>query len=222
MSFGLLPGVKVVSTVPGPMLPIETLRAQCDIVAIDEDSDGVQSHPADAQLLDFLEDAIDQAEAFTGLSIALRTYEMALDGFPWNPEHRGRAAIEIPRPPLVGIDAVLATDAGSDGEMDEGTDFLLDDYRAPARLLPIGTWPAVQRAPGAVKVRFRAGYCTDTYADSNYAGAQPLPGAIRRALLLAVGHFYLNREEASDKALASIPLGFSNLLRPKRVLLGMA
>ena len=217
----LRPGLKLISTVDGPMIPIETLRAQCEIIAIDIDSDLVESHPDDALLLGYLEAAVEHAESFTGLAIALRTYEMALDGFPCGSAFYS-APIEVPRAPLISIDSFLATAAGSDGELDEGDDYILDDYRVPARILPVTNWPAMTPSSNALKIRFKAGYSTPTYSDSDYAGAQTLPVAIKQAILLLVGHFYNNREDTVEKAMASIPSGFDALLRPRRIRLGMA
>lgn len=217
----VLPGLKVVSTVDGPMIPIETLRAQCEIVATDIDTDMVESHPDDTLILGYLDAAIEHAEDFTGLAIALRTYEIALDGFPWgSPWCSG--AIEIPRAPLISVESFLAAAAGSEGELDEGDDYTVDDYRVPARILPVTSWPTMARSSNALKIRFMAGYSTPTYSDSDYAGAPPLPATIKQAILLLLGHFYANREDTVDKALASIPSGFNALLQLKRVRLGMA
>jgi len=222
----LPPGIKVISTTAGPMISLEKLRQQCELVAIDGDSDA-DSHPDDELLIAYLDAAIEHAEDFTGLAIALRTYEMALDSFPWSSAWTSRG-IELPRPPLIRIDSFFATAAGSEGELDEGDDYLVDDYRTPARIVPVTSWPSMTRATNALKIRFTAGYMTPAYEEasdfsaSDYAGAQQLPAAIRQALLLMVRHFWEHRSDSVDKTLATIPNGFKDLLRPKKVILGMA
>lgn len=218
----LPPGLKVVSTVPGPVIAIETLRAQCDIVAIDADTDVAsgESHPSDPLLLAYLDAAVEYAEDFTGLSIAQRVYEMALDqlpcGSPWH-----SAGIYLLRPPLVGVDSFIFAE-GSDGELDEGDHYLVDDYRSPALLRPIGAWPMMIRSTNAVKIRYRAGYLNGINDDSDFTGAQAMPQALRQAMLLLVAHFFDNRSDTVEKALSSIPTGVTALLGFKRVRLGMA
>lgn len=218
-------GLRVISTVPGPIIQLDVLRQQCEIVAIDGDSEAM-THPDDDLLLAYLDAAVDHAEEFTGLSIALRTYEMALDCFPWKTVLSG-SWISIPRPPLIRIDSFLVADAGSDGEFDEGDDFTVDDFRMPARLFPVVSWPGIQRSTNAIRIRFTAGYMgdyenTSDFSESDYAGAQPLPASIRQALLLLTKHFWDNRADSAEKALSTIPNGFKDLLRPKRIDLGMA
>jgi len=222
----LPPGIKVISTAAGPLIPLETLRQQCELVAIDGDSNA-ESHPDDELLLAYLDAAVEHAEDFTGLSIALRTYEVAFDSFPWMSAWNSRG-IELPRPPLIRVDSFFAPDGGSDGELDEGTDYLVDDFRVPARLVPVTSWPSMTRATNALRIQFTAGYMTPAYEEasdfsvSDYAGAQPLPHAIRQALLLMVRHFWEHRSDSVEKTLATIPNGFKDLLRPKKVILGMA
>lgn len=202
-----------------PLLSIETLRAQCEIVAIDVTSDGVESHPDDDLLLGYLDAAIDHAEAFTGRAISMRTLEFALDEFPRRATRGLQPAIEIPYPPFIeAISFTFGDD--SDGELEEGVDYIVDDYGDKAALRPIGSWPGiVSPSPNRVKFLYRAGYRSEVDPDSD---APVLPGAIRAAILLTVEHLNSNRSATTEKAMAELPLGVDALLRPKRVLLGMA
>ncbi len=210
-------GCKVISEEVGLVIPIETLRSQCEIVPIDQDSDNIDSdnpngtHPDDDLLRGYLAAAVDYAEGFTGLSIKLRTYELALDCFPWN-----QGAIQIPIAPMNEIISFLGLGAGSDGEMDEGDNYIIDDYRNPPQLLPVGPWPSVIRSTNAIKVRFTAGYSEE---DST---ATEMPPSVKQALLLLVAHFYENRSDTVEKALSTIPNGVNSLLGFKRIRLGMA
>jgi uncharacterized phiE125 gp8 family phage protein len=216
--------IKIIARDIEAVLPLAALYRQCEIVATDVDSDGVESHPDDQLLRDALEAAVDMAEEFTGLTLALTTYEMALDDFPCMPHGRwgmsaadrlAAQAIELPRPPFIAIVEFVASD-DSDGGVDPAT-YTLDDFSALARLIPVSAWPTGTPATNRIRVRWLAGY-----GDSS-DGAQPLPAAIRQALLMLVAHWYENRAAvAIGSAAGEMPIGVQDLLRPKRVRLGMA
>lgn len=227
----LRPGLKIISTLAGPMIPIETLRAQCEMMPIDADTDQASgvSHPDDPLLLGYLDAAIEHAEDITGLSIALREYELALDAFPWGNAWNswgiaGRNnGIELPRSPLISVDSFFSPEGGSsDGEFDLGDDYTIDDFHVPARLLPVSSWPSMIRSTNAIRIKFRAGYRTDDYFDTDYDGATYLPNTIKQALLLLVAHFHENRADGVEKALSTIPRGFADLLAPKSTMMGFA
>lgn len=204
-------------------LSIETCRAQCEIVTLDTDSDGVESHPDDALILAFLDAATDHVERFTGRSVLIRTYEFALDDFP-----RTRVAprllqpsIEIPYPPLLGVIRFAFGD-DSDSEVEEGVGFMVDRYGDKAKLRPTLTWPTITQYPNIVTCQYAAGYASEAGPNTDWPDAPVMPGAIRAALLLMVGHLYANREASVDKVMQELPLGVEALLRPWRVLTGMA
>ncbi len=207
---------RLISRDPVPLLALATLRRQCEVEAIDVDSDGVESHPDDALLLAKLEDAIDFAEDFTGRAIALSTWEAALDAFP-------KAEIEIPRPPLVTVSEFYAGN-DSEGLLAESSDYVVDTFGEVATLRPVTAWPASPTGPNGIRFTFRAGYRPEgtEESDSDAIDAPELPGSIRSAILLIVGHLYANREDTTERALTSIPLGVAAFLRPKRVRLGAA
>lgn len=215
----------VVSPVAEP-LTLDECRAHLGVVPYEVDSDGVGTHPDDALILAQLGAAREHCEAFTGLSIAQKTYEIALDVFPaiwpapgWQSVRRrpglasSEAAIELPHPPLVDLLSV-AVGTDSDAELDPDT-YTVDDYAVPARLVPASAWPTVVAGVNLIKVRYVAGYGDDS-------DSQPLPQAVRAALLLLLGHLYRNREDSVDRALVSIPTGVEALLRPLRVRTGIA
>ena len=203
--------VKVITPATGHLLTIETCRAHLEVVAIDADSDGNESHPDDAMILAMLDAAVDQAEEFTGRSIMLKTLEIAFDEFP-------DGAIELPRPPFVELVTFYAGN-DSDGLLTADEDFTVDDYGDMVRLVPVTDWPTVTEATNTIKIRYRAGYSSEADPDSD---SQTLPSSIRAAVLLLLGHLYASREDSTEKAMASIPNGFEALLRPKRVRFGMA
>jgi uncharacterized phiE125 gp8 family phage protein len=218
-------GAKIIERSTARLLSIETLRAQCEVVTIDTDSDGNVSHPDDALLLAYLDAATDHAEKFTGRALLLQTFEFALDEFPrWGSGVLCRRpgelhpGIEIPYPPLIEVIRFAYGD-DSDSELEADTDYVLDSYGDKAVLRSVSSWPSVTAYPNVVKVRYRAGYSSEVEPDSD---AETLPGGIKAAVLLTVAHLYANREASVDKAMQELPLGVEALLRPWRVLTGMA
>lgn len=208
------------------VLSIDTCRQQCEVVAIDdEDSDGIGTHPDDALILGMQDAAVDHAERFTGRAIRPGVFEFALDDFPTSRcfgylrRVAPRLGIEIPRPPLVEL---LDFGYGEDSEqhLDEGVNYVIDDYGDMATLRPINTWPVIPMAyPNLVKCRYRAGYQSEVDPDSDYT---EMPGGIRGAILLTIAHLYENRSASTEKAMAELPLGVEAMLRPWRVRTGMA
>lgn len=219
---------KVIVRSTSRLFSLATLYQQCEIVPIDDiDSDGNGTHPDDDLLLAFLDAAIDHAERFTGRSILIRTYEAALDEFPtrrnrWlvEPSSVLYPGIEIPYPPLIEVITFSYTD-DSDGELEQDTNFTVDTYGDKAVLRPVSTWPTiVTPAANRVKIRYIAGYSGEVEPDSD---AEPLPGGIKAAILLMVAHLYKNREAVNvGNIITEFPLGVEALLRPWRVLTGMA
>lgn len=221
-------GVKVIEEETAPVIPLDICRQHLEIVPIDGDSES-ESHPDDALILGCLDAAVDYAEDVTGLSLRERVLEMALDTFP-----ACGGEIAILRPPLIEILSFTGAD-GSEGEMDSGDDYILDNYRKRAVLLPVSSWPSVTRTTNQIKIRYRAGYRHERPVEEDSDGitsdalnqtdeplAVPLPGSIRMALLLLLAHFFENRSESVEKAVSSIPLGVAMLLGPKSVETGFA
>jgi uncharacterized phiE125 gp8 family phage protein len=77
------------------------------------------------------------------------------------------------------------------------SDYLLDDYREPARLTPAyGTcWPETRDQANAVLIRYAAGY----------ANAGAVPQEIKNWMLLRIGAMYESREAVAPAAMAELP-----------------
>jgi uncharacterized phiE125 gp8 family phage protein len=164
----------------------------------------------DLMILGLLSAAREYCENFTGLSIARKTYEIALDEFP-------DSEIELPMPPAIEIVSVTYFDAAQELQTMAANTYVLDTYQMPAWLLPASgtSWPTPGSFINAIKVRYISGYSADS-------DGEPLPHALRAAMLLVLGHLFRNREDSAEKALSSIPLGAEALMRPLRIRLGMA
>lgn len=163
-------------------------------------------------------------EGLTGRALAPQTLELTLDGFPCAAPtyfHRHSAFphdIVLPMGPVTSIESVQYLDAGSLTTLDP-TQYAVSTSD-PARLyLYTGfSWPTIQYVPGAVSVRYQAGY--DLIGDS--PEINPLPSSILSAMKLVLGHLYENREQSTDLKLDEIPMGVYALLERYRLRLSMA
>lgn len=207
----------------GPKLIVEP---DAEPIDIDECRSHLESLPygdTDVDLLDdtmitgWLAAAREYCEQFLGLSLSRRVLEVALDRFP-NETDDDTDAVELPFGPVLEVLSVSVGDSSSGSSSDTTLapdDYLLDDYSSPHRLLPSVAWPAAS-GKLAVRIRYLAGFGVDS------DGGIELPWVARAAMLLVLGHLYANREESTEKAMATLPLGAEALLRPFRVRMGMA
>ena len=204
--------MKVIEDVTSEPLTLAECRLHLRVDA-SEDSDG-GTHPDDSLITALLTASREVCEAFTGLSFARKTLEIAIDVFPLSTDPGG-LPIELPFGPVLDVQSISWGDA-SDDEM-AAVDYTLDDYRLPNRVYPVATeWPTVTAATNLIKIRYLAGYGVDS------DGGTALPYAARAAMLLVLGHLYENREDTVDKQMFELPYGAQALLRPLRVRLGMA
>ncbi len=156
----------------------------------------------DDLILAYLSSARDYAEQVTGLAFAPATWEMGFDSFS--------SALPLEGGMVSSVDFVLYLDSnGVDTQLDP-TLYAIDSYSTPNWIVPAyGTsFPHTYSAINAVRVRYRV-------------GSQPLPPSVRAALLLIVGHLYLNREQNADVQIYSLPMGVKALLDPYRMSIGI-
>ena len=221
--------LKIIEDSADEPLTIVECRSHLNVYAYDTDSDNVAYHPDDDMILAMLASAREMCENFMGRAIKRRKYELALDQFPFsNPQYAYpynaqpdvaglTGAIELPWAPLV---TVLSINVGDDSDalMVEDTDYLVDDYSTPARIVPVSTWPSVTSSLNQIKIQYIAGYGVDS------DGNKPLPYAIRSAIMLTLGTLYANRENEVIATGAALKLssGVESMLRPYRIRLGMA
>lgn len=197
----------VLERISGPTVEPVTLaeaKAHLRIDSTDEDT-----------LVDSLiTTAREYIEEQTRLSLVATRWRYRLEGFP---EDGGD--IELPRRPML-----LSTNANKNLSSPvvrywQGTEneeiFLLDqtdgDFLAATgnpptvRLYNAWLWPFVTTwRPLPVEVEYTAGYGTD--------GAN-VPRPLKMAILLLVGHWYQNREAASQETGLPIPFAVENILR---------
>lgn len=153
-------------------------------------------HDDDDDLVEGLIEAATAAiDGPAGIGVALgdQTWRMSLDAFPGG-------VIRIPLNPVSEI--ISITVEGSDFDDD---DWLADLDQTPAVIYPaVGSWPCLSPQPGRIKITFKAG------SDSP-------PRDLLQAALLLIGHWFANREGASEKPLREVPLAVESILARHRV-----
>lgn len=89
-----------------------------------------------------------QAEQYTGRSLATNVYQLKLDVFP--------AEIQLLWPPIVSVQSVQYYDTSA--VLQTITDYTLDKHSEPGWLLPAASWPETYDMANAVIVNYTAGY----------------------------------------------------------------
>lgn len=155
----------------------------------------------DGDVLSALVAARQHIENVLKRSLCTQTFDWILPGFaddfglywvsgaryPYAPDCNG---FEIPRPPLISVDALYYRDADGAEQSISSSNFRVIAPRGPlascGRLFASGsyTWPATIAEPDAVRLRFTAGY----------GGPEQVPEPIRQAAKLLLGDFFENRE----------------------------
>jgi uncharacterized phiE125 gp8 family phage protein len=165
----------------------------------------VDTDAEDSSIAIYLASAKAAVESATGKLLSQRIVAQSLAGFPCDPQ---RAAIRLWYGPVSG-DVVAITYDDSDGIEQALADFRLVEG-STAKLLPAygALWPSAQYADGSVRITYTAGY-----ADED------VPGDLDQAVLMLVGHYYLNREAVNSGTSAGaveLPLGVEALVAPYR------
>jgi uncharacterized phiE125 gp8 family phage protein len=173
----------------------------------------VDSTDEDAAFDRLIRLARQSAQDYTGRTVARCTLETARDAFPF-----GRV-LSLPGGPVASVTSVTYLDDDEVSQTLAASEYVLDDYAMPERLVldSSSSWPTTADVPNAVRVRYLAGYSLP--ADNPQT--HPLPEPIRQAMLLLIGHLHENREASVERALAEIPLGYYSLLYPYRINFGV-
>lgn len=179
------------------------------------------------------------AENELGRALVTQTWELWLDDFPralqddlardgsFNygyvrryPRRHNWKQIEVPLPPLQSVTSIKYLDTTGTEQTLDPTLYVVDTSVEPSKIVPaVGQcWPDVQCQPGAVKVRFVAGYAP-TGSPPNYRAN--IPPAIKHWMLLMLANWLRNREaswqQVGSQVAASAPY-VDQLLFPFRVL----
>jgi uncharacterized phiE125 gp8 family phage protein len=173
----------------------------------------VDGEEHDQQLLGFIAAARQYAERFCDRHFIDAKLQMTLDNFP--------ADVELPLPrgpfsPTAGrqtveveyYDSNLTMHTMTEGQPNRvsgSTEFLVNRNSIPPVLTPniLGYWPVVGPVRNAVIIRWWAG-CGNS--------PEAVPRPIRHAILMKVGHWFLNREAAAPTTLNAVPYGVTEML----------
>lgn len=151
-----------------------------------------------------IKSAYQHAETRTGRIFHTDTRTLVLDGFG-----SASGAIELPWTPVQSVDSVEYVDLDGATQTLNSPPLRLDTRQLYPLLMPQwGTeWPATIAEPESVTITATVGY-----ADAE------LPGDVRAALLLIIGHLYANRESVVMGTISSeLPMGVSMLLDPYKI-----
>jgi uncharacterized phiE125 gp8 family phage protein len=165
----------------------------------------------DALIAALVTAAREACERFTGRSLVTQTWTLFRDDWP------GRAAIEIPRPPVLSIVHVKTYDDTDAATVWPSSNYFVDTVSQPGRLIARAgvAWPKVARTAASIEIRFVAGYAPDeSGSPSDLTGN--IPGGLVEGIRRLVGYLYENRGECgADEANALS--GAALLWRPYQV-----
>ena len=141
-------------------------------------------------------------ETYTGKSFITQTLRLTRDTFP---DYREGYEFRLPRPPLLTVTSIQYTDTASATQTVSSSLYVVDPAPEVGRIgLAYGeTWPtdAIEQI-GAVKVNYTAGYGP---------AASNVPKTIKQAMLLLIGHWFVNREAVGNVG-GSVEMAVSALL----------
>lgn len=164
----------------------------------------------DALISRLIKTARESAESETSRTFVETTFELSLDAWPCLQRILDGFSpfIRILNPPLLAVESITVLDhAGITQTLDPSLYGVIDG--TPGYIHPAfrKTWPSVPRHPGAIKVRYTAGYGTDP-AD--------VPDCVKTWMLLNLGSLYENREAVvAGVSVAPLP-GLDAILDPVR------
>jgi uncharacterized phiE125 gp8 family phage protein len=161
------------------------------------------AHPDDALVQAFISASRENAESYTGVTIAACDYEA--QGTPDD------SKLSLQTHPVTSVSSVTYEDSDGVTQTVDAADYYVDNFSRPSVLV------FKQNAPVEdVTVRFRAGY-TDTQSPNPY----PTPAAVKAAILVMLGNLYENRESVSSVQSYERPQSALFLLTPYRINMGL-
>jgi len=147
-------------------------------------------------------------ETVTGRALCTQTWDVLFDEFPDDDP------LWLPKAPLQSVTSVGYIDGNGATQTWSSANYTVDAPAGPhaqrGRIYPNygGLYPLTQAIPNAVTVRCISGYGST---------AATVPGPIRAAMKLLIGHWFESREAVSGDVGMPIPIGVDALLWPFKV-----
>jgi uncharacterized phiE125 gp8 family phage protein len=164
-------------------------------------------HPDDLYVETLISVAREWCEQYLQRSLATQTLEVAYDNFT--------ETLYLPNAPIQSVTEVTYVDENGATQTLYTSIYELDWYEDKLKLKYGQTYPKAR----SVKITYVGGYTNGQSPDTD-----PLPFAIKAAMLLIVGNLYANRQEDqlgnTRISFNSLPMGVYNLIQPYRLGLG--
>jgi len=150
-----------------------------------------------------IQSAREHVEDMISRALITQTWELVLNRFP--------SIIDLPYPPLQTVASIVYIDSDGLQQTLDPSVYAVDTKNTPGRVRPAydQSWPATRKDINTVTITYTAGYGNAT---------TDVPGPIRSALLLLIGHLYENREATAPFQITNLPLGVDRLLAPYRMI----
>jgi len=164
-------------------------------VTWDEENDVIET------LIDAARAHIDGRDGWLGRALTTQTWDYTLPAFP------AEDCIRLQLPPVQSIESIKYRDGNGTLQTFGSSNYELGadkHWRPEVRLVYGASWPATRDQADAVIIQTKNGY-----GDA----AESIPQPIRQALLLLIGHLYLNREPLGDVT-TEMPYAVEALLQP--------
>ncbi len=135
-----------------------------------------------AELIETATARLDGPKGFLGRALMRQTWDATLDRFP--PCDR---IVRLPLPPLRSVTSVtyLDTNAATQTFSADSYRVVGDDQGGIIALKPSEAWPATMCGPGAITIRFIAGYDT-------------VPAEIRSEIVAMAAYWFDNRDKVGE------------------------
>lgn len=160
----------------------------------------VQQLTEDDELISgYIDAAARYVESYTGRALITQTRLAVAEGFD--------GQMRLPAAPAQAVSRLRYYAA--DGTPAECSAYFLAQDGLHGLLLPTQSWPDTQTRPDAVQAEYVCGY-----GDA----LEAVPSPLRHAILLLIGHWYLNREAIANQTANELPFAVRALLAPFRVL----
>lgn len=150
----------------------------------------------DTLIASLIATAREAAEAYTRRAFTTSTFELVLDGFPFDERVPKRpwwldtafsfaSAVDLPNPPLQSVSSVVVFDYENSEETVPADSYFVNTRSEPGSIVPrqLSTWPTEVLPEAGVVITYDAGY----------GDATDVPAAIKHAILLEVANLYGRR-----------------------------